>query len=86
MDKATQQTKILNLLRKTPTGVPNYRFPQIGILKYSSRITELRHDGYNVYCERDRLPNGKATSIYRYFLNEQPKKTKLVDRIRRKKK
>lgn len=86
MDKATQQTKILNLLKANPAGVPNYTFPRHGILKYSSRISELRQDGYNIFCVRDRLPNGKVTNVFRYFLNDQPEQHKksLLDRIKRK--
>lgn len=68
----SQESTILKLLRKAGSkGVPNYVFPANRILKYSSRITDLRNDGYNIYCERVFLPNGRATNVYRYYLDEQ---------------
>lgn len=82
----SQTSEIIKLLRENSKhGTPNYMFPARRILKYSSRISELRKDGYNIYCERDRLKNGRATNVFRYFLieNIKPKpkydKSKEVD-------
>jgi hypothetical protein len=70
MNELSQSERIIKELKKTPKGVPNYRLAQLS-LKYSSRITELRHDGWNIYCERQHLKNGRASGTYLYFLNEE---------------
>lgn len=68
----SQESTILKLLRKAGNkGVPNYVFPRHRILKYSSRITDLRQEGHDIYCERDYLPNGRASNVFRYYLNEE---------------
>lgn len=70
MDKESQQGRILKELKKFKAkGVPNYRFPQMGILRYSSRITELRKDGHNIQAVRQYF-NGHASHVFHYFLNE----------------
>ena len=77
MNEISQTSAILKLLRKAGNkGVPNYAFPAHRILKYSSRISELRQDGYNIYCERVVLPNGRSTNTYRYYLQEETVKKK----------
>jgi hypothetical protein len=69
MINLSQNEKILKLLTKAGNkGVPNYDFPKHKILRYSSRITELRKEGYNIYTERQKLPNGRATGVFRYYL------------------
>lgn len=50
-------------------GVENYKLASYN-LGYRSRITELRQDGYNIYCEQQKLPNGKASGVWRYYLTE----------------
>lgn len=68
----TQEQRILTLLRKAGSkGVANYEWPQNRILRASARIGELRKDGYNIYCVREYLPNGRATNVFRYYLNEE---------------
>ena len=67
----SQTDTILKLLRKAGNkGVPNYDFPKHHILKYSSRITDLRKQGFNIYCERVLLRNGRWSGVYRYYLGE----------------
>jgi hypothetical protein len=67
-----QSTRILKLIRKNNKyGVPNYMLSSIS-LKYSSRIAELRQDGHNIIAVRDRLPNRRASNVWRYFLVEEP--------------
>ena len=67
----SQEERLLRLLRKAGSrGVENHEFPKHRILRYSARIGDLRKDGYNIYCERQRLPNGRATSTYKYYLIE----------------
>ena len=72
MSNLPQTSKIIKLLwRAGKRGVPNYEFPKHGILRYSARINELRADGYDILCERQYLPNGRATNIFRYTLIEE---------------
>lgn len=74
MAKLTQQEQVIKLLRKAGSkGVPNYAWYQNRILRPSARIGELRADGFNIYCERERLPNGRATNVFRYYLIEDKK-------------
>lgn len=71
MSNLSQTSTILKLLRKAGNkGVANHIFPANKILKYSSRITELREQGYNIYCERQYY-KGRATGVYLYYLNEE---------------
>lgn len=66
----SQSEKIIKLLRQAGSkGVANYKFPEARILRYSSRIRELRQDGFNIYCERQSI-NGRATGVWMYYLNE----------------
>lgn len=64
-----QAKKILRLIRQSgEAGVPNYRLAQIS-LKYSSRISELRQDGWNIEARRV-FRNGKATGTFVYYIPE----------------
>lgn len=70
MSKLTQCSKIIHLLKKYGRkGVPNYKFPQYGILRYSARIAELRSDGYTIDCIRE-YHKGRATGVFRYYLGD----------------
>lgn len=72
MSEISQCAKIIKLLRKAGKhGVENHKFPAHRILRYSSRIDELRKDGYNILCERIYLKNGSATNTYKYYLIEE---------------
>lgn len=65
----TQSERILLQLRDAgKRGVPNYKLAEYN-LGYRGRITELRHDGYDIYCQRQTV-NGKASGIWRYYLRE----------------
>jgi len=65
----TQSGKILQQLKKAKgRGVENYKLASYN-LGYRSRITELRQDGYNIYCERQKI-NGRSTGIWIYYLTE----------------
>lgn len=67
----SQSANIIKVLQNAGNkGVPNYLLSQLS-LKYSSRIAELRHDGYNIYCERQTLPNGRPSGTWLYFLNSE---------------
>lgn len=71
----SQQDQIIKMLRANKKhGVPNYKFPEARILRYSSRIRELRQDGYNITCERQVLPNGRSTGVFIYKLIEEDRK------------
>lgn len=69
----SQTNLMLKLLRKAgQKGVPNYTFPAHRILRYSARINDLRKEGYDILCERLRLPSGRATNVFVYTLVEEP--------------
>lgn len=66
----TQAGKILRQLKEAGNkGVENYKLADYN-LGYRARITELRQDGHNIYCERQRL-NDRATGVWIYYLNEE---------------
>jgi hypothetical protein len=70
MSEISQEQTIINMLRKAGNkGVENFKFPQRHILKYSSRISDLRNDGVNIYCERQ-YRKGRATGVWKYYINE----------------
>ena len=56
------------LIHAGTRGVENYKFPEAKILRYSARIGDLRKQGYDIFCERMTLPNGRSTGVFRYFL------------------
>lgn len=69
--RPTQHTKIIQMLkRRSKSGVPNYAFPEVGILCYSKRIQELRKDGWNITVDRWFDNNGKGTNTFIYKLIE----------------
>ena len=74
MNTESQCARMLKLIKACPNGVPNYRFPAMGILKYSSRITELRKEGHEVIAERQYI-KGRATGVWLYRLAGQESKT-----------
>lgn len=74
MSELSQEARLLKMLWKAGSrGVPNYEFPKHKILRYSARIGDLRKAGYNIACERDYLPNGRATGVFRYYIIEEDK-------------
>lgn len=72
MSNLSQHSLILKMLRKAGRkGVPNYKFPQHRILNYKARLSELRQDGENIYCERQKLKNGRWSNVWQYYLLEE---------------
>jgi hypothetical protein len=70
MDTITQSVRILRAIKKSGRkGIENFKLATYS-LKYSSRIAELRQDGYNIVAERQWL-NGRATGTWRYYLIEE---------------
>lgn len=68
----SQNDRVLKMLREAGSkGVRNHQFPENRILRYSARINDLRKEGYNIYCERVLLPNGRSTGVFKYYLNEE---------------
>ena len=69
----TQIGRVLNELKKAGNkGVTNHHLSRLA-LKYTSVISELRHDGYDIYCERQRFIFTKRFSnTYRYYLIDEP--------------
>lgn len=67
----TQSSEALKLLKKAGKhGVMNYTFPQHRLLRYSQYISDLRDEGYTILVERQYLPNGRATNVWKYTLLE----------------
>lgn len=69
MKGVTQTGKILALIKR-PGGAFNFELARVA-LKYSSRITDLRHEGWQITAERQYLKNGKASNTFRYRLAGQ---------------
>ena len=68
--KLSQEERVLRTLIKADTfGVTNYELSKLA-LKYTSVISDLRKEGHNIICVRDRLPNGRASNTYRYYLSK----------------
>ena len=72
--KLTQEERVLRTLIKADTfGVTNYQLSRLA-LKYTSVISDLRKDGHNIICVREKLPNGRASNTYRYYLSKAKEK------------
>ena len=72
--KLSQEQRVLRTLIKADTfGVTNYQLSRLA-LKYTSVISDLRKDGHNIVCVRERLPNGRASNTYRYYLSKVKEK------------
>ena len=68
--KLTQDQKILRALIKADTfGLTNYELSRLA-LKYTSVVSDLRKDGHNIICMREKLSNGRASNTYRYYLSK----------------
>ena len=68
--KLSQEQRVLRTLIKADTfGVTNYQLSRLA-LKYTSVISDLRKDGHNIVCVRERLPNGRASNTYRYYISK----------------
>lgn len=68
--KLTQEQRVLRALIKADTfGVTNYQLSRLA-LKYTSVVSDLRKEGHNIVCVREKLPNGKASNTYRYYLSK----------------
>lgn len=68
--KLTQEQKILRALIKADTfGLTNYDLSRLA-LKYTSVISDLRKEGHNIVCVREKLPNGRSSNTYRYYLSK----------------
>ena len=60
-----QKKRIIDMLRQGP--VRNYLFPQVGILKYTNRMSELNALGYIIEARRV-----EKTGTWIYHLVEDP--------------
>ena len=68
--KPTQEQRVLRTLIKADTfGVTSYELSRLA-LKYTSVVSDLRKEGHNIVCVRERLPNGRASNTYRYYLSK----------------
>lgn len=67
--KINQASEILSLIRQNnQVGTENWKLAEIS-LKYSSRISELRAKGYDIYSVRQKR-EGKATGTWKYYIRE----------------
>jgi len=72
----SQEATLLKELKKAGNkGITNhYMANHLRILKYSSRIAELRKEGHNIYCEQQQnWFTGKCTGTFKYYLNKEDK-------------
>ena len=70
--KGTQLERAYKMLKRAGShGVHNYDFSNNGMLRYGSLILELRKDGHNISVERQYLPNGRSTQVYKYYLLDE---------------
>ena len=68
--KMTQEERILKaLIRADYHGLTNYDLSRFA-LKYTSVVSDLRKDGHNIVCVREKLKNGRASNTYRYYLTK----------------
>ena len=68
--KLTQEQRVLRALIKADTfGLTNYELSRLA-LKYTSVVSDLRKEGHNIVCVREKLPNGRASNTYRYYLSK----------------
>lgn len=68
--KLTQEGRVLRTLIKADTfGVTNYELSRLA-LKYTSVVSDLRKEGHNIVCVREKLPNGRSSNTYRYYLSK----------------
>lgn len=65
----TQEGKILAMIKR-PGGAYNFELSRFA-LKYTSVISELRKDGYDIVADRQYLKNGRASNTWRYRLAGQ---------------
>lgn len=68
-DRATQADRILGLLRSKPI-VSLTEILDLRIASYTRRISELREQGYDIECIKERQSNGDLHTKYK--LKEQP--------------
>lgn len=71
---ATQEGRVLRMLKESKRGVTNGEFAKAHVLRYGSYIHILRKEGHNIIKTRDLLADGKASNTWRYYL--QPKARK----------
>lgn len=87
MDSTSQTSRLLKVLKANKKhGVANYRFPQMGILRYSARLADLRKEGYSIVAERV-YANGRWTGVWNYRLIEEDdytEKPSLISRLKAK--
>lgn len=84
MSTDTQSELAYKLLKKAGKhGVENFTFSQYRILRYGAVISDLRADGIHIITEQVKLPNGRSTGVWKYYLVE-PKKNPWTRNIFRK--
>lgn len=64
-----QIDRVLSLIERDG-GATNWELSRVA-LKYTSVISELRKDGYNIVAIRQKLSNGRASNTWRYLLVDE---------------
>lgn len=70
----SQSQKILRAIRQT-NGATNWQLSKIA-LKYTSVISALRKQGYEILAVRQQRSDGKMGNTWRYYLKENTEKEK----------
>ena len=65
----TQESMVFDLIKRQ-FGATNWELSRVA-LKYTSVISELRKDGYNIHAERQRLQNGRKSNTWLYTLIDE---------------
>lgn len=71
----SQRDRIIKELRKAgKRGVTNHHFSNnMRILDYTARISELRHDGYEILAVQQRMfMSKKLSGTFKYYLIGEP--------------
>lgn len=70
MSSEIQQLKFAKYMEKYGrSGVTNHELARQGFLRYSHYIKVCRDEyGMNIVTERQKLPNGRSTNVWKYYL------------------
>lgn len=72
MNKDTQALRMIRAMKQRK--VRNYEFPQMNILSYSKRISEIRERGFIVSMEKEYASDGKYYGVNYYWIPRKNRK------------
>lgn len=75
MSNEVQQLKFAKFMKKHGrSGITNHALARQGFLRYSHYIKQCRDEyGMSISSERQYLPNGRATNVWKYYYTEEKK-------------